>query len=60
MDFILPKTLPVGGIPWDKVLSPLIPRLNGTPGQYNWTPSLLLPENDYTGSAEVSVVNLLN
>ncbi|XP_037309768.1 heat shock protein beta-6 isoform X1 [Pungitius pungitius] len=54
MDFVLPTTLPAGGIPWQKVLPPLIPRLNGTYGQYNWSPSLLIPETDHTSSAEVN------
>lgn len=53
MDFILPPTLPAGGIPWEKVLPPLIPRLNGTYGQYKWSPKLLIPESDNTSSAEV-------
>lgn len=53
MDFILPPTLPAGGIPWEKVLPPLIPRLNGTYGQYNWSPKLLIPETDNSSSAEV-------
>ncbi|CAK6960448.1 heat shock protein beta-6 [Scomber scombrus] len=52
MDFILPPSLPVGGIPWEKVLPPLIPRLNGSYGQYNWSPKLLVPETDNTSSAE--------
>lgn len=54
MDFILAPTLPVGGIPWEKVLPPLIPRLNGTYGQCNWYPKLLVPETDNTSSAEVT------
>ncbi|KAM9852322.1 heat shock protein beta-6 [Aulostomus maculatus] len=54
MDFILPTSLPVGGIPWEKVLPPLIPRLNGAYGQYNWSQNLLIPETDNTSSAEVS------
>ncbi|KAM8869065.1 heat shock protein beta-6 isoform 2-T2 [Spinachia spinachia] len=54
MDFVLPTNLPAGGIPWQKVLPPLIPRLNGTYGQYNWCPSLLMPESDHTSSAEVN------
>nr|XP_046255386.1 heat shock protein beta-6 isoform X1 [Scatophagus argus] len=54
MDFILPPTLPAGGIPWEKVLPPLIPRLNGTYGQYKWSPKLLIPETDNTSSAEVN------
>lgn len=59
MDFILPPTLPADGIPWDKVLPPLIPRLNGTYGQYNWSPKLLIPETDNTSSAEVGYIKLL-
>ncbi|XP_070822722.1 heat shock protein beta-6 isoform X2 [Chaetodon trifascialis] len=54
MDFILPPTLPDGGIPWEKVLPPLIPRLNGTYGQYKWSPKLLIPEADHVSSAEVN------
>ncbi|XP_037641769.1 heat shock protein beta-6 isoform X2 [Sebastes umbrosus] len=54
MDFILPPTLPAGGIPWEKVLPPLIPRLNATYGQCNWSPKLLIPEADSTSSAEVT------
>ncbi|XP_041798063.1 heat shock protein beta-6 [Chelmon rostratus] len=54
MDFILPPTLPDGGIPWEKVLPPLIPRLNGTYGQYKWSPKLLIPETDNASSAEVN------
>ncbi|XP_068612308.1 heat shock protein beta-6 isoform X2 [Brachionichthys hirsutus] len=49
MDFILPA----GGIPWEKVLPPLIPRLNGTYGEYKWSPKLLIPETENTSSAEV-------
>ncbi|XP_029929301.1 heat shock protein beta-6 [Myripristis murdjan] len=54
MDFILPPTLSAGGIPWEKVLPPLIPRLNGTYGKYNWTPELLIPESDHASSAKVN------
>jgi len=54
MDFIPPATLPVGGIPWAKVLPPLIPRLKGTHGDYNWTPKLIIPDTDNAGSAEVT------
>ncbi|XP_038568481.1 heat shock protein beta-6 isoform X2 [Micropterus salmoides] len=54
MDFILPPTLPAGGIPWEKVLPPLLPRLNGTYGQYKWSPKLLIPETDNGSSAEVN------
>uniref|UniRef100_A0A3Q4C0N0 SHSP domain-containing protein n=1 Tax=Mola mola TaxID=94237 RepID=A0A3Q4C0N0_MOLML len=50
MDFFLPPSLPAGGIPWEKVLPPLIPRLNGTYGQYQWSPKLLMPETDSTSS----------
>ncbi|KAK2910377.1 hypothetical protein Q8A73_008092 [Channa argus] len=52
MDFILPPTLPAGDISWERVLSPLIPRLNGTYGQYKWSPKLLIPETENTSSAE--------
>ena len=54
MDFILPPSLPAGGIPWEKVLPPLIPRLNGTYGQQSWSQKLLIPETDNTSSAEVN------
>ncbi|XP_061919178.1 heat shock protein beta-6 [Entelurus aequoreus] len=54
MDFILPHTLPVGDIQWEKILPPLFPRLNGTHGQYNWTPKLLIPENDSSSAAEAT------
>ena len=53
MDFDLPPTLPAGGIAWEKVLPPLIPRLNGTYGQYKWSPKLLMPETDSNSSTEV-------
>eukprot|EP00066_Takifugu_rubripes_P014626 XP_011603892.1 PREDICTED: heat shock protein beta-6 isoform X1 [Takifugu rubripes] len=52
MDFILPPT-PVGGIQWEKVLPPLIPRLNGTYGEYKWSPNFLLPEPENSHSAGV-------
>lgn len=55
MDFILPPT-PVGGIQWEKVLPPLIPRLNGTYGQYKWSPNFLLPEPENSHSAGVGEV----
>lgn len=54
MDFILPNLEPAGGIPWEKVLPPLIPRLNGTYGQYSWSPKLLMPESENSCSAEVN------
>ncbi|XP_010787970.1 heat shock protein beta-6 [Notothenia coriiceps] len=57
MDFILPPSLPDGGIPWEKVLPPLIPRLNGIYGNYQWSPKLLIPESDKTSSAEVNCDN---
>ncbi|XP_061632015.1 heat shock protein beta-6 [Phyllopteryx taeniolatus] len=53
MDFILPL-LPVGSIQWEKVLSPLFPRLHGTYGQDNWTPQLLIPETESTSVAEAT------
>lgn len=56
MDFILPPTSPDGGIPWEKYLPPLIPRLNGAYGQYNWNPKLLIPESENISSAEVGDV----
>ncbi|XP_049587325.1 heat shock protein beta-6 [Syngnathus scovelli] len=51
MDFILPPTLPVSGIQWEKVLPPLFPPVNGTSGKYSWTPRLLIPEMDTSTSA---------
>jgi len=55
MDFDLPPSLPVSGIPWDRVLPPLIPRLNGTIGPYSWTPTeLLIPVSEHTGAAQVA------
>ncbi|XP_017281921.1 heat shock protein beta-6 [Kryptolebias marmoratus] len=54
MDFIVPPTVLTAGIPWEKVVAPLIPRLNGTYGYYSWSPSLLMPENNNGSSAEVS------
>ncbi|XP_023186883.1 heat shock protein beta-6 [Xiphophorus maculatus] len=50
MDFIVPPTVTTGGIPWEKVLPP---RLNGSNGYYNWSPSLLIPETESVSSAEV-------
>lgn len=54
MDFILPHTTPVDSIQWEKVLPPLIPRLNGTYGHYNWYPKLLIAETENVSSAEVN------
>ncbi|XP_028326004.1 heat shock protein beta-6 [Gouania willdenowi] len=54
MDFILPTSMPAGGIPWEKVLPTLIPRLNETYGQYNWSPTLLLPETENNSIFEVN------
>lgn len=54
MDFILPSTLPSDGIQWDKILPPLIPRLNGTYGQFDWSQKLFTPETDNTSSTEVN------
>ncbi|XP_054639231.1 heat shock protein beta-6 [Dunckerocampus dactyliophorus] len=54
MDFILPPTFPIGGIQWEKLLPPLFPRLNGTYGQYNWTPKLLIPDIDSSSAAEAT------
>ncbi|XP_013864139.1 heat shock protein beta-6 isoform X2 [Austrofundulus limnaeus] len=55
MEFIVPPTVLTTDIPWEKVLPPLVPRLNGTYGYYNWSPSLLMPEsNNGSTSAEVS------
>ncbi|XDV31955.1 hypothetical protein PO909_002872 [Leuciscus waleckii] len=54
MDFDLPP-LPLSGIPWDRVLPPLFPRLNGTIGPYSWTPTeLLIPVSEHTGAAQVT------
>lgn len=54
MDFDLPPTIPVSGIPWERVLSPLLPRLGGTFGSYSWTPAeLLIPVKEHTGAAQV-------
>ncbi|XP_047215945.1 heat shock protein beta-6 isoform X2 [Girardinichthys multiradiatus] len=50
MDFIVPPTTTTGGILWEKVLPP---RLTGSHGYYNWSPSLLIPETDNVSSAEV-------
>ncbi|XP_067220396.1 heat shock protein beta-6 [Chanodichthys erythropterus] len=55
MDFDLPPSLPVSGIPWDRVLPPLFPRLNGTIGPYSWTPTeFLIPVSEHTGAAQVT------
>lgn len=54
MDFILTPTTPADGIQWEKVLPPLIPRLNGTYGQYNWSPKLLIAETENVSSANVN------
>ncbi|XP_026880302.1 heat shock protein beta-6 [Electrophorus electricus] len=54
MDFDLLPNLPVCGIPWDRVLRPLLPRLSGTVGPYSWTPSdLLIPVSEHAGAAQV-------
>ncbi|XP_036420171.1 heat shock protein beta-6 [Colossoma macropomum] len=54
MDFDLPPTLPFGGIPWDRVLPPLLPHLNGTQKTASWTPAeLLLPVTEHAGAAQV-------
>ncbi|XP_074539107.1 heat shock protein beta-6 [Halichoeres trimaculatus] len=54
MDFILPSTLPFDGIQWEKILPPLIPRLNGTYGQCDWSQKLFTPEIENTSSTEVN------
>ncbi|XP_023138968.1 heat shock protein beta-6 [Amphiprion ocellaris] len=54
MDFILPPSMSASAIQWEKFLPPLIPRLNGTYGKYNWSPTLLIPETDNGSSAEVN------
>ncbi|KAM9309350.1 heat shock protein beta-6 [Pholidichthys leucotaenia] len=54
MDFVFPSSMGNGDIQWEKVLPPLIPRLSGTYGQYNWSPTLLIPETDNSSSAEVN------
>lgn len=46
----MPPSVTTGGIPWEKVLPP---RLNGSHGYYNWSPSLLIPETESASSAEV-------
>ncbi|XP_061572581.1 heat shock protein beta-6 isoform X2 [Cololabis saira] len=53
MDFILPSTMSAGGIPWEKVLPPLIPRLNGIYGHSSLSPTSLIPEADISSSPEV-------
>ncbi|XP_004077850.1 heat shock protein beta-6 [Oryzias latipes] len=53
MDFILTPNVTVGGIPWEKLLPPLIPRVNGTYGHCGWTPALIIPENNNVSSDEV-------
>lgn len=59
MDFDLPPTIPVSGIPWERVLPPMLPRLGGTFGSYAWTPAeLLIPVKEHTGAAQVGKVNM--
>lgn len=54
MDFDLPSTIPVSGIPWERVVPPLLPRLRGTFGSYSWTPAeLLIPVKEHAGAAQV-------
>lgn len=54
MDFDLPPTVPASGIPWERVVPPLLPRLGGTLGSYAWTPAeLLIPVKEHTGAAQV-------
>lgn len=54
MDFDLPSSVAVSGIPWDRVLPPLFPRVKGTIGPYAWTPTeLLIPVTEHTGAAQV-------
>ncbi|XP_036393957.1 heat shock protein beta-6 [Megalops cyprinoides] len=54
MDLDLPPSLPLSGIPWERVLPPLLPRLSGTLGPYTWAPSeLRIPATEHTGSAQV-------
>ncbi|XP_072547716.1 heat shock protein beta-6 [Salminus brasiliensis] len=54
MDFDLPPTLPLSGIPWERVLPPLLPHLNGTLGPSSWTPAeLLIPVTEHAGAAQV-------
>lgn len=60
MDFLLTPTIPAGDIPWEKVLPPLIPRLNGAFGHHNWSPTLLVPETDNGNAAEVGDFNVFN
>ncbi|CAL1611398.1 unnamed protein product [Knipowitschia caucasica] len=54
MDFILPHATTVQDIQWEKVLPPLIPRLNGIYGQYNWSPKLLMAETENGSCTEVN------
>ncbi|KAJ8332809.1 hypothetical protein SKAU_G00417050 [Synaphobranchus kaupii] len=55
MDFDMPPSLPLGGIPWERVLPPLLPRLSGTLGPYTWVPSeLQIPVTENTGSGQVA------
>ncbi|XP_008283223.1 heat shock protein beta-6 [Stegastes partitus] len=54
MDFILPPSMSTSAIQWEKFLPPLIPRLSGTYGNYNWSPTLLIPETDNGSSVEVN------
>ncbi|KAI5625521.1 heat shock protein beta-6 [Silurus asotus] len=54
MDFDLPPSTSLSGIPWERVLPPLLPRLGGTLGSYSWTPAeLLIPVKEHTGAAQV-------
>ncbi|XP_066516107.1 heat shock protein beta-6 [Hoplias malabaricus] len=54
MDFDLPPALPLGGIPWDRVIPPLLPQNNGTQRHSSWTPAeLLLPITQHAGAAQV-------
>ncbi|XP_061094906.1 heat shock protein beta-6 isoform X1 [Conger conger] len=57
MDFDLPPSLPLSGIPWERVLSPLIPQLSGTLGPYTWVPSeFQMPATELTGSSRASPI----
>ncbi|XP_067095018.1 heat shock protein beta-6 isoform X1 [Osmerus mordax] len=49
MDFYLPPTFPASGIPWERVIPPLIPRTFGT-----YPSELLLPAAEKTGTAQVN------
>jgi len=58
MDFILPASLPACGIPWEKVLPPLLPRLNRMYGdQCGWNQFVTPDTYCSTSSAQVECDN---